>query len=50
MQQTTGRLDAANRERYRNADEKHAQRMRARGWIVIPPEETAKAPEIKSGK
>lgn len=43
-----GDLTEANRKRYRVADEKHAQRMRDRGWIVIPPEEASKsAPRAK---
>jgi len=37
-----GDLTQANAKRYRKADERHAQRMRSRGWVVIPPEEASR--------
>ncbi len=37
-----GDLTNANAKRFRRADERHAQRMRERGWVVIPPEEANK--------
>lgn len=37
-----GDLTQANEKRFRRADERHARRMRERGWVVIPPEEADK--------